>query len=303
MYNDILKDEVTDYVNRMFTTEVIERMSPTLEKKIFKMTVKNTPSTAIQLTQEEAKSFLSIYKDNGIENFSVANNDILIANTVPIRDMIINFEGDENLVSYRVFLFDKVHEIRYENHVYSGVGVVLNYYGGDCVFTVLTNEGEHVYPLLFGVNIQESDPVKFLKALKMSENIRALFYSMTMIISVWYGIQISLLHPVINEVVRKQLDTTKETYKHKYNPSKKKTKICYVKKIVINKEECENIIKCRGKYARHTMLWYVIGHYRTLKNGKKIFIKPHWRGPLHEAKNALNVDPREREVIPTINKD
>ena len=50
------------------------------------------------------------------------------------------------------------------------------------------------------------------------------------------------------------------------------------------------------------MLWYVAGHWRTYKDGRKIFIKPHWKGPLRDSKNKIGIETRER-VIPIEEKN
>ena len=39
-----------------------------------------------------------------------------------------------------------------------------------------------------------------------------------------------------------------------------------------------------------------------LKDGRKIFIKPHWKGPLRDSKNKIGIETRER-VIPIEEKN
>lgn len=47
-------------------------------------------------------------------------------------------------------------------------------------------------------------------------------------------------------------------------------------------------------FKRHTMSWYVIGHWRKIGEDKKTFVKGHWRGPLRD---MLSTEPyREREL-------
>jgi hypothetical protein len=41
------------------------------------------------------------------------------------------------------------------------------------------------------------------------------------------------------------------------------------------------------------MLWWVIGHWREYKNGKRVFIKGYWKGPGRYSK----ISPQERERI------
>ena len=48
------------------------------------------------------------------------------------------------------------------------------------------------------------------------------------------------------------------------------------------------------KNKRHALLWHVIGHWRTYKSGKKVFVQPYWKGALREVKNMEEA--REREI-------
>jgi len=48
-------------------------------------------------------------------------------------------------------------------------------------------------------------------------------------------------------------------------------------------------------YTRKCGSWYVVGHWRTYKTGKKIFIQPYWKGPLREFRRS-NSD-RIREIV------
>ena len=53
---------------------------------------------------------------------------------------------------------------------------------------------------------------------------------------------------------------------------------------------------CTGReYERHTLVWYVIGHWRNYGSGKRVFIQPYWKGALRNLKMSL--DGRDREIV------
>jgi len=83
------------------------------------------------------------------------------------------------------------------------------------------------------------------------------------------------------------------------NRKYKRKKVKYVKQHIINSTELDSLIYGKNKsdkanINRNVLVWYVVGHWRQIKNGKKIFVKPHWKGLLREIKMAL--PEREREI-------
>ena len=103
------------------------------------------------------------------------------------------------------------------------------------------------------------------------------------ILKSWYGIQISLLNPLIKEVYQEKREKTLLT--HRIATDSKFRKIRYIRRVVLNKDELEpkkkdettgRVIKCP--------LWYVIGHYRTYRTGTpeeyKVFVKGFWKGKM-----------------------
>ena len=112
----------------------------------------------------------------------------------------------------------------------------------------------------------------------------------------WYGIQIAMLHPQIKKVfqdpeIRRNYSTVNQSSNRN---NKKKKKLCYIKKHVITKDKLEKQMYSGKKNKRHALLWHVIGHWRTYKSGKKVFVQPYWKGALREVKNMEEA--REREI-------
>jgi len=130
-------------------------------------------------------------------------------------------------------------------------------------------------------------------------------------LGMWYGIQLALLHPLmetsfieysdeeIAEVQKKMGIITKTqtpAKAQKERPIKDGTKI---RKRYISEETWEEVLRTgisqtRGNYQRHKLLWRVRGYRR--QNGT--FVKGHWRGPLRDAvANPKLKAPRQREIV------
>ena len=113
------------------------------------------------------------------------------------------------------------------------------------------------------------------------------------IIQLWYKIQIALLHPTIKEIFNvsgMETESHKKPSNKNYKKGKKVTK--YIKQRVIN---LNKISDNNREYKRICLAWYVIGHYRQYKNGKRIFIKPYWKGELRDVKTEY--EKRTRKII------
>ena len=141
--------------------------------------------------------------------------------------------------------------------------------------------------------------------------------------ALWYGLQISILHPVIKTVIIKDSDLKEKMERAiadaengvippapKEIKHEKRTTIKYVRKHVIHVHDIDecldelfkkyNALKKAGKvrvYHRHTGCWYVTGHVRnqkTKKGHKKMFVDGYWKGPLRRTKM---MEPRIRKLV------
>lgn len=122
-------------------------------------------------------------------------------------------------------------------------------------------------------------------------------------ISTLYAVECFLLNPVVMEVFkRNSAPTPVDINKHSKSP--KKQKIKYVKRHVINANEIDEAFEKRG-FVRKSMIWYVTGHWREYKNGKRIFIQGYWKGALRHSKDTAfkNLEPRDREMVISENNE
>lgn len=124
----------------------------------------------------------------------------------------------------------------------------------------------------------------------LDENSKLSIYN---IMKLWYGIQILLLHPRV-EVIERKAVLQKLKGKDKITATSTGRKVKYIKRYYITPEDIDLMINGDRHYKRKCLSWYVIGHYREYKNGKRIFIQGYWKGELRALKR--NFDERERVV-------
>lgn len=123
-------------------------------------------------------------------------------------------------------------------------------------------------------------------------------------LAIYYSINVGLLNPVIEDVYQSKVSrTTHDRPSFSKYPDKKK-KIKYVKKHLIRMQDVTAAFEKRG-FVRKAMIWYVTGHWREYKSGKRIFVQGYWKGALRHSKDATfkNLEPREREMVIPENKE
>lgn len=214
-------------------------------------------------------------------------NDIVIQNTIPITDLTYKLDSTETHVEsyFRI--------VNYDKHLYMQVtlvnNTVNNYY-----FNI--NYDDDYFSLYVDTRIV------FVDQCELSYNRERLdtgpWYklgaeitkSANIMLLIWYTTQILLLNPEI-----KKVDMLKKGKKEKipvrhisHENAKRKTK--YIKTLYLNNE----LFDAHKEFQRHTLCWYVIGHYR--KHGKgKVWVNGYWKGPMRHAKKNLDKG-RERAI-------
>jgi hypothetical protein len=174
------------------------------------------------------------------------------------------------------------------------VGAVIRYLGKKEKCAIV-----HPINVLRGLDVLISGPLGYMN---LSAQQRRAYESMVTgthvgqgfisMLETWYGIQIALLHPLVKDVFSKPRTVPLNTGSAKAKNCGKR-RVRYVKKHVINPGQIEKAL-CGGGAVRHTLVWYVIGHWRKFADGRKVFIKPYWKGALREIKRSMT--DREREI-------
>lgn len=283
-------------------------------KKIEKRII-TKPTHDVKITPEFGTKLMDIC-DRSNTHISEADipSDILFAKTVPMTDF--NIEILESKPSktihptVRVILLDDYQGSidlidPDDDTLFTGLGVVMFTYKKPLnislyvVFGVFPNN-EEIFIMnqicLYGCSsvIEYQNKMKRFNALIFSEEQMNMLARS--ILKMWYGIQVSLLNPVIKEGFHRETHLVEPTT----TPTKKNLKkppIRYKKVVYLNDEFIDSDERIKRIFTRKTQCWYVTGHWRnqpTKKGHIKIFIQGYWKGISRDTKTA---DPREREVI------
>ena len=100
----------------------------------------------------------------------------------------------------------------------------------------------------------------------------------------WAKIELALLNPQTIEVFSNPKIVKRKAKKDRRSGEKRITR--YVRRHVIDGDKIRSARK--ASINRHCKAWLVIGHWRHYKNGKKVFIKPYWKGELRELQTNLD---------------
>ena len=234
--------------------------------------------------------------------------DILISGTVPLLDFsVLDNERIKETMLFRVSIFENYHELIHDVNVALEpvlVGaIMIPFFGGVVWANIMVDVMENkMYPsLTYGTHDLTPKAKTDLRAFPASYLNQSFIHMMCL----WYGIETALLHPKVKTIVMStpSLENTTESTgdvekKETKNTSQKKRVYKYVKRHVIKPDDITNAIQSpyqpKGIH-RKVKLWYVMGHWRTYKSGKKVFISPYWKGELRDIKIAAEA--RERELV------
>ena len=259
------------------------------------------PSDTIQLSGAADSKIINLWESNVKENEDVTiPSDLFFAETIPLMDCnIIVDERDENpdaeVANYRVVIFsDYAEQLRVatDNDAVNVGAIEIKSNNAALLIPISVVRG--VDSLLISNigfrNWSEYAKKEYCKKVTLG-NISQLSISL---LETWYGIQIALLHPVVREVFRHSRTVpVNDAKKPKYGKCRNKVK--YIKQHIISTGELDIAIygDSRG-YTRRSFIWYVIGHWRVYADGKKVFVKPYWKGALRDVR--MTIEEREREI-------
>jgi len=273
---------------------------------------KSKATDEIHLTRESDKMLIDIWTDSSnVTTHVQIPSDILFAGTVPLLDCIINIDernysdslmlAPGQMCKYRVAINSDYNDIvsySISTRREQVIGYVIRY----------NIDGQFISPIyILAGNNHLSFPER-LGYKNMSDETKSAykeFYTHTYVLAnciypilvTWYGLQISLLHP-LTKIIYEKPSRVKLNLNAKTGKSTKKNKVKYIKSHTIKSDEFATLIYGEGssdnKINRKALVWYVIGHWRKLKNGKTVFVSPHYKGTMKNVKTA--VDLREREI-------
>ncbi len=257
------------------------------------------PSDHIFLKTKDDEALCELWKKGRSLKPGRIPSDLFFAGKVALHDCrIIVDETDQPgglVCEYRVVTFSDYRE-RIKGSVSGSayVGAVVMEQGNRSTFIPITVT-EGVDYIGIGAVGHHNIPQAQIEASKRTATMDDIMHMAYAYMATWYGIQIALLHPTVQEVFRHP--KTERVFSGEPKAQGKRKRVTrYVKKHVINADEVRNAAGGTGQeYTRHTLVWYVIGHWRNYANGKKVFIQPYWKGALRHLK--MDLDGREREII------
>ena len=227
-------------------------------------------------------------------------SDLFFSGNVPLLDCEITVDERDKpfgrVVTYRVVIYpDYIERIKNSGDEPADVGaVVMEFMNHKIFIPILVFSGvDFVLMANCGVigNYSNVELRNHMGMIPVQQFVSAGYECLT----TWYGIQLALLHPAVKDVFsHPKTEPVMETRPRK--GGKKRRVVRYIKKHVITAEELEQTsFTGKNGFTRHTTVWYVIGHWRHYSDGKKIFIKPYWKGEMRHLRMVL--DGREREIV------
>jgi hypothetical protein len=227
-------------------------------------------------------------------------SDIFFANTVPLLDCKITLNSvDGHSFTYRVVIFDNYHQrILISGDKPTCIGCIV-FSGTESAWAIPLMVCEGDSEIRCGDKIAYKH-IKLMDVQSYKERVaNNQIGFMTMgCLDTWYGIQIALLHPLLKTIFATK--TSEPVYKTIERKHKKPVRriVRYMKRHVITVEAIDDALyntKTEHTFTRKALVWYVIGHWRTYQNGKRIFIQPYWKGVLRHLK--MDADGRDREIV------
>ena len=248
-----------------------------------------TPSDLIFLDREADLRILELWTQ--IDEDTTIPSDIFFAKTVPLLscDIVID---DGVLTGSRVIIFED-YAARAETEKAIGIIALDNGLGDVLAYS-------NIYAPMFENAIACDTMPVIIKDVdeKNPSIIKAIHTLMAKYLQTWYGIQIALLHPDIKDVFsHPHIEAAVSQEQQSGKKRRRKTK--YIKRHIITADAIDKALlrSTHGKINRKCLAWYVVGHWRTYKDGKKVFIQPYWKGAMRSLKKNAPGDNRERIIV------
>lgn len=243
---------------------------------------------ATDVVKIDHKTDMELYQtviNENVNTIAQTPSDIFYADTIPLKDMEIEIDerdttfswGKGRVIRYRVVIFENLQSI-HESEM-AEIGYLI-------IYVPQTKK----IAVVISLAVEKGNDYIFPASAYAMANIPITANIFT---NTWYAIQIALLHPKIKQL----FDCPMRVPVHNNgNRKDSKRRIKYVKVHDLRVDDVKNITHEPETINRKCLVWYVIGHWRQYKTGKKVFIQGYWKGKLRDIKR--NLDERERVVEP-----
>ena len=261
-----------------------------LNEVMTKRANESSPSDYIRLTS----STVSWLFEWSRTNFGGrALSDIFFARTIPLLDSIIQTNDGK----FRVVVFHDYADIVSKSDDIEPVGLIIpEYYNTDLRFMYLFGVKRGDNGLLTGIvgslNKYERAKREFNGSTQQDHTRDAM--QIKSMLATWYAIQIAMLHPQMKCVFDNPQRAAADGIKNN-TIAQRKRRTKYIKIHFITDDQIKATMQSRT-IERKCLAWYVIGHWREYRSGKKVFVQPYWKGALREMRRNANKDDRERII-------
>lgn len=268
---------------------------------MFEKSVENlSASDRFVINEKEALGLMDLWLGTKSQYATDVPADLFFSETLPITDCEIALELPEinKEMMLRVCIYPDYKE-RIDG-TGSGEIVIIGlfmYYLSIGIIAVplgvqIGGDTVTVHSMTAGFGINEYYQKDFGDFTKLEDHLYFVHESLC----AWYGIQITLLHPRVTEAIRRGTRTKIRIPKKERTDKKRITR--YIRVHQIKKQDIAEMMTTSGGITRHTLAWYVIGHWRNLPGGGRTFVHPYWKGPCRSMKRNLDEGRDQLIVMP-----
>ena len=298
----LIRNNISSF-NSALNSVPVEFMDEVENVKLWGDVAKSNPTDIIYLKKTDDETLCNFWVSNkkgtDIEKGSIPS-DLFFANTIPLLDfeVVVDETIDGGAICrFRIVIFEDYKKRIEINEDDACVGVAITGYDNNSGIAL----GWPIY-VCKGVDFISTGLLAYKNFSKdMVERARQNLTKLNFVniggkfLRTWYGVQIALLHPTVKTIFSKP--TKEPVYTGRKPRGRGRRPVKYMKRHVIKTEDINTALygPPDRKFERHSLVWYVIGHWRTYQNGKKIFIQPYWKGALREIKMAE--ESRDREIV------
>ena len=244
----------------------------------------NNPATDIvKIDHKTDMGLFQTFVNENVNTITLTPSDIFFANTIPLKD--IEIEVDER---NEVFSYGKGMIIRYRMIVFDDLQDLYNKEKAEIGYLVVYVPNSKSVMCAFSLSVEKGNDYIIPTSAYTVVNVPC---TVNIFTNTWYAIQIALLHPQIKTLFDKP---ARVPVHNKGNYKCNKRKIKYIRVHNLRIDDVKNITHEPGTINRKCLVWYVIGHWRQYKSGKRVFIQGYWKGQLRDIKR--NLDERERVI-------
>lgn len=206
-------------------------------------------------------------------------SDVIWSKTVPLKDLVLTVDGVRIRVCIFEEAFKELDEFPFGETMLIGA------------IQELENKTFHMIGVVKdeGLGMTFSDTYFSEKGEELGDS--RINEELSEVLKLWHSVQLALLHPKMKEVFS-SFKNVKESTRKRVD-GKRKRVTWYVKRHYLDDRE---IVKSVKEINWKCKAWYVIGHFRHLKNGKVVYVKGYWKGEMRALKQNLDSG-RERRVI------